>query len=182
MDVLPWLLDWPPSRGTVAVFVLLSAFSVGTLVVLGGVTDEITYDNASIESTDFTVKLNDEITMPDVGSDSMGTCLASGTPGDRITVRGNVSVQIPTRNDRNAAEIRRVELAVSLAHTDERTTQTLSRTGDVTTDVFWVFEDDETLSVNDTATVQITLLTADSMLADRTAAVSVQNATRSYDC
>ena len=182
MDVLPWLLDWPPSRGTIAVFVVLTAFSVGTLALFGGVTDEITYDNATIETTDFTVSLNDEIAVPNVGTDEVETCLASGTPGDRISVRGNVTVRIPSERDRTADPARRVHLAVSLAHTDERTTKRLSRTGEVTTDVSWTLEDDEVLAVNDTASVQVGLLADDSVLANQTTEVIVKNATRSYDC
>lgn len=38
MDVLPWLLDWPPSPAKIVVFLVLAAASVGALVAFGGVT------------------------------------------------------------------------------------------------------------------------------------------------
>lgn len=139
MNVLPWLLDWPPSRGTIAVFVVLTAFSVGTLVLFGGVTDE-------------------------------------------ISVLGDVTVRIPAERTRVDARAERLTLAVSLGHTAERTTQTLTRTGDVTADVFWVIEDDETLSVNETARLEVSVESAESTLANRTTAVPVENGTRTYDC
>jgi hypothetical protein len=125
-----------------------------------------------------TVTLNDEITIPD----GVETALASGTPGDSLSVRGDVTVRIPSERDRNAISTERVSLEVILPHTDERTTQPISRTGEVTTDVFWVLEDDETLWVTDTARVQIRLLAGDSVLANQTTTATVENATRSYDC
>jgi len=182
MNLLPWLLDWPPNRGTIAVFVVLTAFSVGTLVLLGGVTDEITAENVTIESTDLSVKLNDEIDFPDVEDDSVQTCMGYGTPGDSISVLGDVSVRIPAERTRTDARAEQLTLAVSLDHTSERTTQPLTRTGDVTTDVFWILDDDETLSVNETAQLVVSVESAESTLANRTTAIPVKNGTRTYDC
>jgi len=182
MNLLPWLLDWPPSRGTIAVFVVLTAFSVGTLVLFGDVTDEITAENVTIESTDLTVRLNDEIDFPDVEDGSVQTCLGYGTPGDSISVLGDVTVRIPAERGRSDARADRLTLAVSHGHTAERTTQTLTRTGDVTADVFWVIDDDETLSVNETARLKVSVESAESTLANSTTAVPVKKGTRTYDC
>ncbi|ACV11047.1 hypothetical protein Huta_0864 [Halorhabdus utahensis DSM 12940] len=182
MNPLPWLLDWPPNRGTIAVFVVLTAFSVGTLVLFGGVTDEITAENVTIESTDLSVKLNGEIDFPDVEDDSVQTCMGYGTPGDSVSVLGDVSVRIPAERTRTDAETERLTLAVSLDHTSERTTQPLTRTGDVTTDVFWIRNDDETLAVNETAGVEISVLSGNSTVANSTMAMPVENGTRTYDC
>ncbi|WEL20818.1 hypothetical protein [Halorhabdus sp. BNX81] len=182
MNSLPWLLDWPPSRGTIAVFVVLTAFSVGTLVLFGGVTDEATAENVTIESTDLTVRLNDEVTFPDVENDSVQTCMGYGTPGDSISVLGDVSVRIPAERTRVDAETAQLTLAVSLDHTAERTTQTLARTGSVTADVFWILDDDETLAVNETAGVEISVLSGNSTVANSTTSIPVKKGTRTYDC
>ncbi|WEL16944.1 hypothetical protein SVXHr_0765 [Halorhabdus sp. SVX81] len=182
MNSLPWLLDWPPSRGTIAVFVVLTAFSVGTLVLFGGVTDEATAENVTIESTDLTVRLNDEVTFPDVENDSVQTCMGYGTPGDSISVLGDVSVRIPAERTRTDARAERLTLAVSIDHTAERTTQPLTRTGDVTTDVFWILDDDETLAVNETAGVEISVLSGNSTVANSTTSIPVKKGTRTYDC
>jgi hypothetical protein len=178
MSPLPWLLDWPPSRGTIAVFVLLTAFSVGTLVAFGGVTDEMTSEEASVESAEFTVRLNDEIQLPDTGEDGVQTCLASGTPGDRISVVGEVTTVVPSgvvrEND--------VVVEVSLGHTNETMTTAVGRSGEATHDVFWLLEDDETLSVGETADVQVRILASDSVAATATRSVTVEEGTRTYDC
>jgi len=182
MNSLPWLLDWPPSRGTIAVFVVLAAFSVGTVVLLGGVTDEMTAENVTINSTDLSVKLNDDVDFPDVEGDAVQTCMGYGTPGDSISVLGDVTVRIPAERTRTDAKTAQLTLAVGLDHTSERTTQPLTRTGDVTTDVFWILDDDETLAVNETAEVEISVLSGNSTVANSTMAMPVENGTRTYDC
>ena len=175
MNVLPWLLDWPPRRATVGVFLLVTVFSVGTLVVFGGVTDEITTDNVTVESTDFTVRLNDEFSFPDTNG-SVQTCLGSGTPGDRINVVGSVTVDSP---ESRAAPL---DVVVSLGHTDDSTTQSVESGRPATADVFWLLDDDETLSVGGTATVEVRVTDGDATLSSATRTVPVTNDSRTYDC
>jgi hypothetical protein len=159
----------------VVAFLVVTAFSAGTLALFGGVTDEAAGEEIAVESTELTVRLNDEITVPDTNG-TVQTCVASGTPGDRILVRGEVGVQVP--NDREQPP----ELVVSLAHTEASTTSRIERTGRVEHSVFWLLEDDETLSVGDTAQVEISVRSGGSTVASTTRAVTVEEASRSYDC
>lgn len=182
MNVLPWLLDWPPNRASVAVFLVLTAFSVGTLVLFGGVTDEITSENVTVEATDLSVRLNDDIDFPDAANGTVQKCLASGTPGDSILVVGDVTVDVPADWDAGSAGDPRVTLVMSLAHTEETTTETVSGTGRATSRVFWVLNDDETLSAGDTVRFQVRVRADGSTVANATRAVTVQNDSRSYDC
>lgn len=176
MEVLPWLLNWPPRRGTVAVFLLLTTFSVGTLALFGGVTDEIRTDNVTVDATDLTVRLNDELTIPDTNG-SVRTCMASGTPGDSVSVTGDVTVDSPS--GRGGSQL---TLVVSLAHTGETTSQRVERGRRDSTRLLWVFEDDETLSVGENATVQMRVRTDDETVANATKTVPVEKGTRRYDC
>ena len=180
MNVLPWLLDWPPRRSTVVAFLLLTAISVGTLVAFGGVTDNASSENVTVASADLTVRLNDERDLPDTNG-TVETCLASGTPSDSVTVLGDVTVDIPAEAE-NVSSGDRVRVLVSLAHTDETTARSITERGRTTSDVFWVFEDDETLAVGDTATVQIRVQADDATVANATRRTSVLNGSRSFDC
>jgi len=181
MNLLPWLLDWPPSRGTIAVFVVLTVFSVGTLIAFGGVTDEITDGNVSIESADLSVTLNDEVNIPDTNG-SVQTCLGSGTPGDSIAVMGDVTVDIPVQEQRDRNPERIHSIVVSLAHTNESTSTAVERTGQVTQDVSWILDDDESLAPGETARLQIRVRTAETVVNETTQRVTVKNGSRSYDC
>jgi hypothetical protein len=180
LDPLPWLLDWPPSRGAVVAFVLVTAFSVGTLALFGGVTDDLTGGNVTVAETDLTVRLNDEFDLPDTNG-SVETCFASGTPGDSVAVTGDVTLDVPAEWGGRSDE-RRPVLAVSLEHTGEETTERVERTGRVTTDVFWVLDDDESLAVGETARVQIRVRAGGSTVATANRTVTVRNGSRSYDC
>lgn len=177
MNVLPWLLDWPPSPATVVVFLLLTAFSVGTLVVFGGVTEQIAGGNVTVESTEFTVRLNDEIEYPDTGTGTVQRCLASGTPGDRIAVVGNVTLDVPPKEDEQ-----RLTVEVSLVHTAETTTNSVEGSGRETSDVFWLLDDDETLEVGGEATVEVHVRDEEGTVANTTRTVTVEEGSRSYDC
>lgn len=178
MNVLPWLLDWPPSLGTVAVFLLVTVVSVATLAAFGGVVED-TADNVTIETADLSVRLNDDGGVPDVEAGTVRTCLASGTPGDSIGVFGDVTVEVPP--DRRSGS-RELILVVSLVQADDTTTSAVERTGRTTVDVFWVLDDDETLSVGDTAELRVRVRDGDSTVAAATRRVAVENGTRSYDC
>lgn len=182
MNVLPWLFDWPPNRASVALFLFLTAFSVGTLVLFGGVTDESTSKNVTVEATDLSVHLNDDTDPLDAANGTVQKCLASGTPGDSILVVGDVTVDVPADWHGGSAGDPQVTLVMSLAHTEETTTETVSGTGRATTRVFWVLDDDETLSAGDTAEFRVRARADDSTVANATRAVTVRNDSRSYDC
>lgn len=176
MNVLPWLLNWPPSRGAVAAFLLLTAFSAGTLVLFGGVTDQMTQENVTVDASDVAVRLNDEQSYPDTG-DGVQTCLASGTPGDSVSVQGDVVLDVPAEMDDE-----RLTVVVSLAHTAETTTDTVEGSGREYADVFWVFEDDETLAAGENATLEVTVSTDSETVARATRSVRVEADSRTYDC
>jgi len=182
VNLLPWLLDWPPSPATIAVFVVLTTLSIGTLVVFGGAVDDGTDENVTVEEVDLTVALNDELSFPDGENGTVQTCMASGTPGDSISVLGDVVVEIPPDSGRGYAAERSATVEVSLAHTDETTTATVEGPGRETMDVFWILEDDETLSVGDTETVQVRVRIDGSRVTRATRNVTVQEGSRSYDC
>ncbi|WP_435346345.1 hypothetical protein [Haloarchaeobius sp. HRN-SO-5] len=179
MSLLPWLLRWPRRPVSLGVFLLLVAFSVGTLAAFGGLTGELASENVTVESADVTVRLNDETQFPDAGNGTVQTCLATGTPGDSIGVLGDVTLDVP--RDRDTGEDP-LTVVVSLAHTEETTTATVEETGRVTSDVFWVLADDETLSVGDTARLQVDVRSDGSTVASTTETVVVGNGSRSYDC
>lgn len=180
MNVLPWLLDWPPSRGTVAVFLLVTTASVGTLVVFGGVTDEIAAENVTVDASDVTVRLNDEMSVPD-GNGSVQTCLGSGTPGDSVSVIGDVHVEVPANGDR-AYERDELAVTVRLERVGEVATSTIEGTGRETIDVFAVQDDEGTLAVDETATLRIRASSGDSTVVDANRSVDVENDSRSYSC
>lgn len=177
MNVLPWLLDWPPSPATVVVFLLLTSFSMGTLVVFSGVTEQIAGGNVTVESANFSVRLNDEIEYPDTETGTVQRCLASGTPGDKIAVVGDMALDVPPEEGEQ-----RLMVEVSLAHTDETTTNAVEGSGQETSDVFWLLDDDETLKVGDEATVQIRIHDEGATITSATQPVTVKEGSRTYDC
>lgn len=182
MSLLPWLLEWPPSRGSIALFVVVTALSVGTIVVLGGGFVGPEAGPVTVESIDVSVTLNDEVEYPPGANGSVQTCVASGPPGDTVLVRGDVVVDVPAEDRWTTSGERPVAVTVSLAHTDEATTETVTGPGRETRAVFWLLEDDESLSVNGTATVQVRVQEAGSTVANGTETVAVQEGTRHYDC
>jgi len=58
VNLLPWLLNWPPRPTAVVAFLLLTAFSVGTLVLFAPVTDQINPDEATVEASNVSVHLS----------------------------------------------------------------------------------------------------------------------------
>lgn len=181
MSLLPWLLDWPPSKATVAVFLLVTALSLGTIAVLGDDIERSEPENVTVEDVDVSVALNDDFEYPEGESGSVQTCRASGTPGDSVSVLGDVVVEIPPEEGWSSGD-RRLSVTVSLAHTNESTSGTVTGPGRDTHDVFWVLEDDETLSVGDTETVQIRIEEGGATVANATESVTVRNGTRTFDC
>jgi hypothetical protein len=95
VNLLPWLLNWPPRPASIVVFLLLTAFSVGTLMLFAPVTDQINPDEVTVEASNVSVHLNDEITMPDAENGTVATCIASGTPGDHLSVRADLLIETP---------------------------------------------------------------------------------------
>ena len=180
MNLLPWLLDWPPRPGAVGAVLLRTVFSVGTLVVFGGATAELASENVTVESVDLPVRLNDEDGLPDVGNGTVATCLGVGTPGDSISVTGDVTVDVPAggRNDRRGE---RLLVDVNLDRTEAHTTRPVEGTGRVTASVLWLL-DEETLSVGDTARLRVRVRAGGKTVASVERAVTVENGSRSYDC
>ena len=181
MNPLPWLLDWPPTPAKVVFFVVVTTFSVGTLVLFGGVVDDETSENVTVEEIEVTVALNDEFSFPESDNGTVQTCMASGTPGDSISVLGDVAVEIPP-DSRGYPADRTATVEVSLAHTEETTTDTVEGPGRETMDVFWILDDDETLSVGDTEAVQVRVRIDGSTVASATRNVTVREGNRTYDC
>jgi hypothetical protein len=180
MDVLPWLLDWPPSPAKIVAFLLLTAASVGTLVAFGGVTDRIADENVTVADADLTVRLNDETNIPDTNG-TVQTCLGSGTPGDSVAVLGDVTVDAPAAGTENHSTDRPLTVVVGLPETGETTTQTVEGSGG-TADVFWTFEDEEVLSAGETTTLRVRVRSGETTVATATQSVTIENDTRSYDC
>ncbi|WP_411965947.1 hypothetical protein [Haloferax sp. YSMS24] len=177
MNVLPWLLDWPPHPLSIVLFLLVTAFSVGTLVLFGGVVDDASTDEVTIDAVDVSVRLNDEVQYPDTENGSIQTCLASGTPGDSVSILGDVTVDIPHDFDTWPLVV-----DVRLAPIGETSTTSVDETGTQGIDIFWLVEDDETLSVGDTATLQVRVRADGETITDSTRELTVQNDTRTYDC
>lgn len=179
MDPLPWLLDWPPRPASVIAFLLLTAFSFGTLALFAPVTDQLGPDEATVEVSNASVHLNDELEIPDEDGGSVMTCTASGTPGDHLTVRADVVVEIPLEDDSEGSEY---EVEVSIADDTVTTTEPVRHTDRERVDVFWLVRDDETLSVGETAEIHVRLRESDAVVASATRTVTVEKASRSYEC
>lgn len=175
-DILPWLIHWPPSGRMIAVFLVVSAASLGTIVVLGGMPDTQSNENVSVSDVDISIRLNDETAYPDTNG-TVETCIGRGTPGDHLSILGEVGVQIPP--DQNS------DTHVVVLELNETWTQRVGETddkGDITMDVFWMVEDDETFSVGDTATVEVRVQEPETTITSKTLSMPIENGSRSYDC
>lgn len=73
-------------------------------------------------------------------------------------------------------------LVVSLAHTDETITKSVSNTGRVQTQVFGVLADEETLSPGETETLERRVRHHGSIVANTTWTITVGVGTRTDDC
>lgn len=175
-DILPWLLHWPPSRRMIAVFLVVTAASLGTIVVLGGVTDTQSGGNITVSDINLSIRLTDDTAFPDTNG-TVETCLGSGTPGDHLSVLGEITVRIPPAHNGNTQAI-----VLELNRTWNRTVGTVGDQGSVTKDVFWLLEDDETLSVGDTTTMEIHVQERGTTVTSRTLSMPIENGSRSYDC
>jgi hypothetical protein len=178
VNLLPWLLNWPPRPAAIVAFLFVTAFSVGTLVLFAPVTDQINPDEATVEVSNVSVHLNDEIAMPDIENGTVATCIASGTPGDHLTVRADILVETPMDDGDDSL----YDIEVSIGTDSKTTTEPIQQTGREQVDVFWVIRDDESLSVGDTAEIQIRLRESETVVATATRSVTIENGSRSYDC
>lgn len=178
MNLLPWLLNWPPRPASIVVFLLLTAFSVGTLILFAPITDQISPDESTVEVSNASVHLNDEIRIPDVGNGTVAKCIASGTPGDHFTVRADIVVETPLEDGDDS----KYNVEVSVVNDTKTTTEPVQRTGRERVNVFWVVRDDEALSVGKTAEVHVRLRESGTVVANATRAVTVKKGRRSYDC
>ncbi|MDG5777430.1 hypothetical protein VB773_21800 [Haloarculaceae archaeon H-GB2-1] len=178
MNLLPWLLDWPPRPASIIVFLLLTAFSVGTLVLFAPVTDQINPDDATVEATNVSVHLNDEVTMPDIENGTVETCISSGTPGDHMTVRADILVETPMEGSEDS----NYDVEVSIGNSSKTTTEPVQQTGRERVNVFWVVRDDESLTVDETADIHVRLRESGTVVASSTRTVTIEKGSRSYDC
>jgi hypothetical protein len=178
VNLLPWLLDWPPRPAAVAAALLVTLLSVATVATAGLVLDTPDDETATVETVDLTLRLNDDVEFPDTNG-TVRSCMASGTPGDSISVLGDVTVEVPPDVSQRG---RALTLGLTVTETGQRTAYEVDESGTVTTDVFWLAEDDETLAVGDTVRLRIELRRGDALLANATERLPVQEGDRRYDC
>ncbi|WP_410766928.1 hypothetical protein [Haloferax sp. DFSO60] len=181
MNLLPWLLDWPPRPASILTFVVLTAFSVGTLILFAPVTDELSTDEVTVEIADASVKLNDEMDYPE-GAESGETysCMSFGTPGDSLHIRVEGTLGLPTGFDRDGDTPYTLE--VSLDGVEETRTETFRDTGEEQWDASWLVEDDETLSVGETTTLTAQVRTSGDVVATTNQRVTIEEGTQRFDC
>lgn len=178
VNLLSWLLDWPPRPASIIAFLLLTAFSVGTLVLFAPITDQINPDDATVEATNVSVHLNDEITVPDIENDTVATCIASGTPGDHLTVRADILVETPMEDGEDSDYV----VEVSIDEGSQATTKPVQHTGRERVNVFWVVRDDESLSAGENADIHVRLRESGAVVDNTTRVIIVKKGKRSYDC
>lgn len=177
MRILPWLIAISRGRRAVAGAIVLAVVGVvAGLYVAGGLPAEQAPDHATVEAVDLDLRLNDEMDWPDGPNGTVRSCLASGTPGDRVGVYGEVSVHLPTDIETDP------HLAIELSDLARTRTVTLADRGQITHDVFWLLEDDETVSVGDWTTVVISIRSSEETLASTNRSVIVENDSRTYEC
>lgn len=181
MNLLPWLLRWPPRPAVVVAVLLVTLVTAGTLAAFGGTPVDPADRSVAVEDIDVTVRLNDEAAAPPGGNGTVQTCLASGTPGNSVSVLGDVTVDVPADRRDNLRDEQWV-VAVGLGGRADTSRTALDRTGRTTVDVFRLLAADGTLSVGDDVDVPVRVLADGSVVANDTATVTVENGSRSYDC
>jgi hypothetical protein len=160
----------------IAVYLIVTAASLGTIVALGGVAHTQSNGNITVSGVELSVRLNDETDFPDTNG-TVETCLASGTPGDHLSVIGEITINTPANRSDTPREV-----ILQLSQMHNRTVGTIEDRGNVTTDVVWVLRDDETLSVGDTTPVNIRVQEHGRTVATTTFTVPVEKGSRTYDC
>jgi hypothetical protein len=167
-----------------AVGLLLLAALAG-VVVLGGPTGELSgaapEDPVTVAVDGLELRLNDEIDLPSTNG-SVETCVASGTPGDSVSLLGDVLVTIPPDRLPAVGESDpRVVFTLEALDTTRR--DRIDPAGTTGVDLFWILNDDETLSVGAETTLTIRVETADGEpLRETTRTLTVREGERTYDC
>ncbi len=164
MNVLPWLLNWPPSKRQVLLVLGVNALLLGGLVAVGAPFLAAMDTEASVESANLTLELNDEWDVPDTGNGTR-TCLSVGVPPDTLRLTGSVTVA-------NASDAG--TLALSLPETGDRTMTPIAGGRER---VSATFADDETLAVGDRTAVVARVLADGKPVANATTNLTVENGT-----
>lgn len=173
LNPLYWLLHWPPTRKQVLGFVVVGLLAAVVLLGPLFVGLDLSGNSAAVETVDVNVSLNDEFTPPE-GSTGVVDCITFGTPWDTVRITGSVEVYAP---DDDAAVV------VSLAGFEESTVDPVEDAGFQETQVLWSLEDDETLTVGETATLQVRVRSGGETLAATNRTVPVEEGTLNYrDC
>lgn len=160
----------------------MSTLSVGTIAMMGGVADDPASENVTVEDIDLAVSLNDEASYPGGANGTVQTRLASGTPSDSVSILGDVVVDVPGSDNRGRSSGRQLRVTVNLTEMSETTSQSVTGTGGVRSDVSWLIDDDETLAVGDMVTLRVTVHDERGRVATATDNVTVQEDSRTYDC
>jgi hypothetical protein len=126
------------------------------------------------------VRLNDEIDLPPANG-SVETCVASGTPGDSVSLFGDVIVTIlPGRLPDVGESDPRVMFTLETLDATRR--DRIDPAGATSLDLFWILDDDEMLSVGTETTLTIRVETADGEpLRETTRTLTVRDGERTYD-
>ena len=167
------------AAGVLALLVLAGVFVLGGPT--GGLPGETPGENATVETDDLDLRLNDEFDPPSTNG-TVQSCMASGTPGDSVSLLGDVLVTMPVdrRPDPGAADPR---VVFTLAALDATRTERVDPEGTTDVSLFWILEDDETLSVGEETTLAVRVETAEGeRLLETTRSLTVREGERTYDC
>jgi hypothetical protein len=159
------LLSWPPSKRQLLFVLAVNAFLVVGLVAAGAPLFAVV-EGTSVESVSLTARLNDADGYPDLGNDTAYACTSTGTPPDTVSVIGGVTVDVAGERT----------VALSVPASGNRTTMDVEGS-DGRADVFWLFDDDETLAVGEAATFRVRVLDDGTPVANATRNVTVEEGT-----
>lgn len=171
--------------GSAGLVGLLLLATLAGVVVLGGPTQELpgaaTEDNVTVAVDGVDLRLNDELDLPPTNG-SVETCVASGTPGDSVSLLGDVIVTIPPDRLPDVGESD-PRVVFTLEALDATRRDRIDPAGATSLDLFWILDDDETLSVGAETTLTIRVETADGEpLRETTRTLTVRDGERTYDC
>ncbi|MFC7228775.1 hypothetical protein N0B31_15300 [Salinirubellus salinus] len=171
--------------GSAGVVGLLLVVVLAGVFLLGGPTDGLpggtAADEASVATDDLDLRLNDEFSPPSTNG-TVQTCIASGTPGDSVSLLGDALVTLPQERglELGAADAR---VVFTLRALDATRTERVDPEGTTDVSLFWILEDDETLSVGEETTLGIRVEMADGeLLLETSRTLTVREGTRRYDC